>query len=82
MGSLGGEWYYPDGRVVHNSAAGEGFYRIRNAPQVARLARRLGGPGTIFTLSPTGIYCCVIPTTGGEMTFCANIGECVHSVKW
>ena len=82
MGSLGGEWYYPDGRMVPTSAAGEGFYRVRNAPQVARLARRVAGPGTTFTLTPTGSFCCVIPTTGGEMTFCANTGECVHSVQW
>ena len=73
-----GEWYYPDGGMVPNSAAGEGFYRIRNAPQVVRLARRI--VSTIPALSPTGTYCCVIPTTGGEMTFCVNIGECVHSV--
>ena len=82
MGSLGGEWYYPDGRIVPNLAAGEGFYRTRNAPQAARLARRVAGPGVTFTLRPTGSYCCVIPTTGGEMTLCANIGECVHSVQW
>ena len=77
-----GEWYYPDGRMVPNHAAGEGFYRLRNAPQVARLARRVGGSGVIYTLSPTGSYCCVIPTSGGEMTFCANIGEYFHSVQW
>ena len=80
MGSRGGEWYYPDGRVVPNSAAYESFYRVRNDPQVTRLARRHAG--TIPALSPTGTYCCVIPTTGGEVTFCANIGECVHSVQW
>ena len=72
-----GEWYYPDGRMVPNRTAGEGFYRVRNAPQVIRLASRANNP-----ISPTGSYCCVIPTTGGEMTFCANIGECVHSVQW
>ena len=77
-----GEWYYPNGRIVPNSAAGEGFYRVRNAPQVARLARRVGGSGVTYTLSPTGSYCCVIPTTGGEMTFCANIGEYFHGVQW
>ena len=69
-----GEWYYPDGRVVQNNAdstaAGEDFYRVRNAPQVIRLSRRVGNN----PLSPTGSYCCVIPTTGGEMTFCINIG--------
>ena len=80
MGSLGGEWYYPDGRMVPNSAAGERFYRVRNDPQVARLARRAHSHST--STGPTGSYCCVIPTTGGEMTFCANIGECVHSVQW
>ena len=69
-----GEWYYPDGRVVQNNtastAAGENLYRVRNAPRVVRLARRDSGN----PLSPTGSFCCVIPTTKGEMTFCANIG--------
>ena len=74
-----GEWYYPDGRIVPNQAAGEGFYRVRNAPQVIRLARRVG---ITPAFSPTGSYCCVIPTTGGEMTFCANIGEYIHSVQF
>ena len=49
MGSRGGEWYYPDGRVVPNAGANEDFYRVRNAPQVARLARRASNP-----ISPTG----------------------------
>ena len=66
-----GEWYYPDGTGVLNNigsiVAGEHFYRLRNAPQVVRLARRFGA-------EPTGFYCCVIPTIGGERTFCANIG--------
>ena len=79
-GSLGGEWYYPDGRVVPRQYFGEGFYRVRNAPQLIRLGRRDSVVPPI--LWPTGFYCCVIPTTGGEMTFCANIGECVHSVQW
>ena len=68
-----GEWYYPDGRVVQNNAGsitvGDGFYRVRNAPQVLRLARR----DASNALSPTGSYCCVIPTTRGEMTFCAKL---------
>ena len=76
-GSQGGrgEWYSPDGRMVQRNygsiVAGEDFYRVRNAPQVVRLARR----DSSNPLSPTGSYCCVIPTTKGEMTFCANIGE-------
>ena len=72
-----GAWYYPDGSAVQNSygsmAAGEGFYRVRNAPQVVRLARRVSIMHPV--LSPTGHYCCVIPTTVGEMTFCVNIGK-------
>ena len=67
-----GEWYYPDGMMVPSQAAGEGFYRVRNAPQVIRLARRLAD--VTPALSPTGTYCCVVPTTGGERTFCAIIG--------
>ena len=74
-----GEWYYPNGSVVPNQTAGEGFYRVRNAPQVVRLARRMAG--VTPALSPIGSYCCVIPTTGGEMIFCAKIGECAHNVQ-
>ena len=73
-----GEWYYPDGKVVLNNAdstaARENFYRVKNAPKLVRLARRQM-LNSIFPTSPTGTYCCVIPTTGGEMTFCANIGN-------
>ena len=72
-----GEWYYPDGRMVQNNAdsmaAGESFYRTRNTPQVVRLARR--DAYFIPPISPTGSYCCVIPTTRGEMTFCAKLGN-------
>ena len=80
-GGLGGRgaWYYPDGEIVKNNAgslaAGEGFYFVRNAPQLIRLARRDGGN----PLEPTGSYCCVIPVIGDQdMTFCANIGEFVN----
>ena len=67
--------YYPDGRAVPNIAAGEDLYRVRNAPQVMRLARRGGNAGGV--LSPTGLYCCVIPTSLGEQTFCAKLGESI-----
>ena len=64
---------YPDGSVILNNAgsmaAGHQFYIVRNAPQLIRLARRQSNN----PLSPTGSYCCTIPTTGGEMTLCANI---------
>ena len=47
------------------------IYRTRDEA-VIRLHRR-----GIIT-SPTGTYCCVIPTNGGERTFCANLGELVE----
>ena len=54
-----------------SDTAGEEFYRVRNAPQVIRLGRRVDyGP-----LSPTGSYCCIIPTSGGNITFCINLGK-------
>ncbi len=72
MGGLG-QWTYPDGTIVQNNAnsaaAGEGFYMLRNAPQLVRLGRRTN------ILSPLGSYCCTLPTTGGTMTLCANLSE-------
>ncbi len=70
-----GQWTYPDGSVLLNNGgsltAGQQFYSVRNAPQHIRLARRqVNSP-----LSPTGSYCCTVPTTGGDMTLCANLGE-------
>ncbi len=69
-----GQWTYPDGSVllvnIASINAGQQFYIIRNA-QVIRLARREGNNSR----TPTGSYCCTVPTTGGEMTLCANLGE-------
>ena len=69
-----GAWYYPDGREVQNfagsTAAGDGFYKVRNAPRVIRLARRTKS-------APVGSYCCVIPTTKGVETFCALLSKCM-----
>ncbi len=74
MGSLG-QWTYPDGSVIlrngPSATAGQQFYMIRNAPQLIRLNRRESNN----PLTPTGSYCCTIPTTGGVMTLCANLGE-------
>ncbi len=72
-----GQWTYPDGSVILNSGAsaydGQHFYINRNAPQLIRLARRdYNNP-----LTPTGSYCCTVPTTGGDMTLCANLGKYV-----
>ena len=76
-------WYYPDGTSLKNNAgltvSGENFYFIRNDAQVIRLHCRYHYDEYYkyfrYPLSPTGTYCCVIPTTGGEMTFCAKIGS-------
>ncbi len=73
-GTVGvGEWYYPSGNAVGNQAAGEPFYRVRNSAQVVRLARRELRVNPV--LNPSGAFCCHIPTTQGNMTFCVNIGE-------
>ena len=53
-----GEWYYPNGTVVPPPGGDTGFYRTRGH-MVIRLNRV---PGTI---SPTGVYPCVIPGAGG-----------------
>ncbi len=74
MGGLG-QWTYPNGSVLLNQAnsatAGQQFFVLRNDPQLLRLSRRDGNN----PLTPTGSYCCTVPTTGGEMTLCANLGE-------
>ncbi len=76
-GSSGGlgQWTYPDGSVLLNNAGsmadGQQFYSVRNDAQLIRLARRRSAN----PLSPIGSYCCTVPTTGGDMTLCANLGN-------
>ena len=69
-----GDWMFPNGIVLLAATTVTSdtnvIYRSRDTA-VVRLHRR----GTITT--PTGTYCCVIPTSGGERTFCANLGELV-----
>ena len=52
-----GEWYYPDGTKVPNSAAGQDFYRGRTDDGTVRLNRRNNA------MSPLGTYYCEIPLT-------------------
>ncbi len=70
-----GQWTYPDESVLLQNGgsmtAGQQFYIARGVPQVIRLNRR----ETNNPLTPTGSYCCTVPTTGGDMTLCANLGE-------
>ena len=51
---------------------GQQFYIVRDARQVIVLNRRVSPNNP---LTPTGSYCCTVPTTGGDMTLCANLGE-------
>jgi len=77
-GTVGmGEWYYPSGEVVPNRAANMPFYRTRNAPQLIRLARRQSANPS----GPTGSYCCVIPSSTGEVTYCVSIGNSLIHCK-
>ncbi|XP_064386185.1 CUB and sushi domain-containing protein 1-like isoform X2 [Halichondria panicea] len=68
-----GQWTFPDGSVIlqngASATAGQQFYIVRGEPQVIRLARR----ETTNPVTPTGSYCCTVPTTGGDMTLCANL---------
>ena len=63
-----GSWFNPNGDMLSNEAGGGDFYIRRNDAQLIRLYRRNSAT------SPVGLYCCVIPTTLGEMRFCANLG--------
>ncbi|XP_064386134.1 mucin-2-like isoform X4 [Halichondria panicea] len=71
-----GQWTFPDGRVIlgngASTMAGDEFYINRNGPQLIRLGRR----ENVNPLTPTGSYCCTVPTSGGEMTLCANLVLC------
>ncbi len=74
-----GQWTYPDRNVILNyyeSYFGGNFYTRRNAAQLVRLNRK----EATNPLSPTGSYCCTIPTTGGDMTLCANLGKYIYLI--
>ncbi len=71
-----GQWTYPNGSVIlrngPSATAGEQFYINRKGfRQIIGLNRREANN----PLTPTGSYCCTVPTTGGNMTLCANLGE-------
>ena len=52
-----GEWYYPNGTQVPNSAAGWDFYRGRGDDGTVRLQRRNNA------MSPLGTFYCELPLT-------------------
>ncbi len=72
-----GLWRNPNGARVPGISGGSNsasrpFVSSRNVQSI-KLVRRdsVNSP----PLSPTGSYCCIIPTNETEMTFCANLGE-------
>ena len=71
-----GNWRYPNGTHVPggsgSNSASRPFVSLRNVQSIKLVRRESVNPPP---LSPTGSYCCTIPTTGGEMIFCANLGE-------
>ncbi len=71
-----GQWTWPNGSMILNNAGGQDFYINRNGPQSINLNRREANN----PLSPTGSYCCTVPTTGGNMTLCANLGELFYNI--
>ena len=76
----GGEWFYPNGRMVPVMGYGEPYYRNRGISLI-RLNRRLNqGLSVMYT----GIYCCQIPDQNDVMqTLCVgaylteSAGECL-----
>ena len=71
-----GAWHYPNGSVVQSSSDGGDFHSSRDGPMVVNLNRRND------VMGPTGNYCCVVPTSTGNQTFCANLGEQQYSVVY
>ena len=65
-----GFWYYPDGSVVPNNAAGEDFYRGRGDNQTIYLSRRNNAQ------SPSGSFCCELPDNSGVThKLCVSLGK-------
>ena len=69
-----GTWHYPNGSVVQSSSDGGDLYISRDGPMVVNLNRRND------VMGPTGLYCCVVPTSTGNQTFCATLGELLHYI--
>ncbi|XP_064386661.1 sushi, von Willebrand factor type A, EGF and pentraxin domain-containing protein 1-like [Halichondria panicea] len=73
-----GLWRYPNGARVPGISGPNSAYRpfvsFRNVRSIQLIRSEYFTPPP---LSPTGSYCCIIPTIGGEMTFCANLVVCL-----
>ena len=66
-----GQWYFPDGQLVHNES---GDIDIYEADRPMRVDLRRGNS----TTSPTGIYCCKIPTIAVHDVADTSVGESVY----
>ena len=65
-----GEWRFPGGAnipISYMATPNDNYYKTRDT-KLIRLHRRNND-------MYTGTYCCVIPTSGGMETFCANLSE-------
>lgn len=71
--TAGGEWLFPNGSFVpplsNPSLSDSNTFLTTTNTSVVRLHAKG------ITTSLTGTYCCVIHTSRGERTFCANLGE-------
>ena len=67
-----GDWYYPNGSVVMEDGA---LYVSRGQMSVSLM---MSGTAT----APGGVYCCVVPTSGGRDTACIvlSIMLSTHSI--
>ena len=59
-----GEWIGPDSNQISTNST-DSFYVTR---QQSSISLNRGGSSTVG-----GLYCCVIPRTGGEMSFCVQV---------
>ena len=55
-----GDWYYPSGDRVPNSATGQDFYRSRGDDGTVRLSRRNNAT------YPLGVFSCELPLTSAS----------------
>ncbi len=67
-----GDWYYPNGSVVIEEGA---LYVSRGQMSVSLM---MSGTAT----APGGVYCCVVPTSGGIDTACIvlSVMQSTHSI--
>ena len=71
-----GEWFFPNGSAVKIEGTMEDFYRSREG-MIVRLNRRNNA------MDPTGIYCCDIPGSNGDMCVGVyNLGDGKQIWNW